>query len=44
MPVVLQLLFEHLRLAVADLNRADGVVRLLEPNRTVPYVLTCARL
>ena len=43
MPVVLQLLFEHLRLAVADLNRADGVVRLLEPDRTVPNVLTCGR-
>ena len=42
-PVVLQLLLEHLRLAVADLNRADGVVRLLEPNRTVSDVLTCAR-
>ena len=41
--VVLQLLLEHLGLPVANLDRAYGVVRLLEPNGTVPHVLTCAR-
>lgn len=40
-PVVLQLLLEHLRLAMTNFHRANGVVRLLEPNGTVPNILTC---